>query len=198
MDNLLNGVSKVWADYKKILNIYFGILYLLKKLVQPYHTNMNYQKNKKIWILTFITVLIVTSVLVYNRDWVKAYYHNFTQNHYHYGDPIQINDKYFMTVESLGFPLCRIAKSDAGYDFVVYKEISGKKIQQYQSKTIGTYVGYKMIPLKAPNGEIFVSCLYAIKPTSQLVEKSLTPMELKPGYKIIDDNYYIFGISMFK
>jgi len=157
---------------------------------------MSKSKTKKLWLIAAITVLVFAGIITFNyQDWIKAYYQNFTTNHYHYGDPVEIGDQYRSIAESNGIDLFHIVKSGDTYDVVLVKSIPGKKIQQKNIKVIGTYVGYKILPLPGRGNKLFVSLVYAIKPNEQLTESyPTTALSLKP----IDNNYYTIQLPLLK
>lgn len=160
---------------------------------------MSKSKSKKIWISVITVTLIVVGVVAfYYQDWLKAYYQNFTTNHYHYGDPIEIKEQYLTALNYADLPLCRLAKSDEEYDQIIAESISGKKMKQYNVKSIGTYIGYKLIEVKHKNGQKIIACIYAIKPDTRILKQNPNSNGLKPGYNYVDDSYYILWTNILK
>ncbi|HTK21879.1 MAG TPA: hypothetical protein VL442_20320 [Mucilaginibacter sp.] len=183
------------AKYIWIFN--FVGVFLLNKLAIILPESMS--KAKKVWIVTTAMVLIIAGIIVfYYQDWIKAYYQNLTNNHYHEGDPIEINEQYISALNYADLPLCRISKSDTNYDQIIAGGISGKKMKQYNIKSIGTYIGYELIQVENKNGQKTIASIYAIKPDARILEQNPKSTGLKPGYKYIDDNYYILWTNILK
>jgi len=159
---------------------------------------MNKSKTKKIGIVVVMLVIIAGVTAFYYKDWLKAYYHNLVTNHYQEGDLIEIQEQYASVLNYADLPLHHIAKLGDLYDQVLAEGISGKKMKQYHVKFIGTYIGYKLIEVKDKNGQNIIASVYAIKPDSKILEQNPNSTGLKPGYKYIDNNYYILWTNLLK
>ena len=149
-------------------------------------------------LFSLVAIVAVSAVLLIGPKRIKLQYLNFKNNHYSIGDSVYVSEYFKKEKASKSIYLQRLVKSVDGYGFTIGEDISGEKMVKYKTDAIGTYLGYKIVPIKDSKGEEAFLYMYAIKPDLRLLKDGFVNLEVETGDKLVDNNFYVFELFLIK